>query len=200
MSYQYPKSLNTLINNLSTLPGLGRKAAQRLAFHLLQSDKEETTDLARSIVDARARVHPCPRCGNFTDEPLCPICQDQSRDQALLCVVESVADIIAMERSGNYKGLYHVLSGVISPMDGVGPDQLNIKNLEKRLLTESFREIIMATNPTVEGETTAQYLAKRLRQPGLVISRLAHGLPMGGSLAFVDEATLELAMNGRREL
>ena len=200
MAYQYPDALNRLVKELSALPGVGQKAAQRLAFFLLGKERPAVVALARSIVEAHDSVHPCPQCGNFTDQPLCPICQDNARDRSLLCVVEGVADLISMERSGAYRGLYHVLGGVISPMDGVGPEQLDISALEKRLSDPAIREVVMATNPTAEGEVTAQYLAKRLRRPGLRITRLAHGMPVGGSLAFVDEATLDLAMSGRRDL
>lgn len=200
MAYQYPEALHRLVRELATLPGVGQKAAQRLAFHLLGRERSEAVSLARSIVEAHDHVHPCPHCGNFTDQALCPICSDPSRDRSLLCVVEGVADLISMERSGAYRGLYHVLGGVISPMDGVGPDQLELASLAQRLQTEPVQELIMATNPTAEGEVTAEYLAKRLRRPGLRITRLAHGMPVGGSLAFVDEATLDLAMRGRQEL
>jgi len=200
MPYQYPPSLNRLINQLTSLPGLGGKAAQRLAFHLLKVEREQALSLAQAIQEARERIHPCPVCGNFTDQRLCPVCADAGRDRTLLCVVESVADIIAMERSGNYQGLYHVLGGAISPMDGIGPDQLRIAGLLSRVAEGQVREIIMATNPNPEGEATAEFLARKLKRPGLSITRLAHGMPVGGSLAFVDEATLELAMAGRKEL
>lgn len=200
MAYQYPEALNHLVRELSSLPGVGQKAAQRLAFHLLGRERAEVLSLARSIMGAHDAVHPCPQCGNYTDQSLCPICADPSRDRSQLCLVEGVADLISMERSGVYRGLYHVLGGVISPMDGVGPEQLSLAALEKRLQDGSVKELIMATNPTAEGEVTAQYLAKRLHREGLRITRLAHGMPVGGSLAFVDEATLELAMSGRRDL
>ena len=200
MAYQYPEALNRLVRELASLPGVGQKAAQRLAFHLLGRERAEVVALARSIVEAHDGVHPCPQCGNYTDQRLCPICGDSQRDRSQLCLVESVADLISMERSGAYRGLYHVLGGVISPMDGVGPEQLELASLEKRLQNGEVKELIMATNPTAEGEVTAQYLAKRLRREGLRITRLAHGMPVGGSLAFVDEATLDLAMSGRRDL
>lgn len=200
MAYQYPQSLNRLINSLASLPGVGGKAAQRLAFHLLKIEREDAAELARAIMEARNTVHPCPVCGNYTDQHLCPVCADTGRDQSQLTVVESVADLIAMERSGNYHGLYHVLGGAISPMDGVGPDRLNIPSLLQRVEQGRFREIIMATNPNPEGEATAEYLAQKLRRSGLSLTRLAHGMPVGGALAFVDEATLELALSGRKEL
>ena len=200
MPYQYPPSLNRLINQLAALPGLGAEAAQRLAFHLLKVERENALGLAQAIEEARARIRPCPVCGNFTDQRLCPVCSDASRDQSLLCVVESVADIIAMERSGNYRGLYHVLGGAISPLDGIGPDQLRVASLISRVEQGRIKEIIMATNPNPEGEATAEYLAQKLKRPNLAITRLAHGMPVGGALAFVDEATLELAMAGRKAL
>jgi len=198
MAYQFPESLARLVSELSSLPGVGRKAAQRLAFHLLGD--EDALSLALAIKEAKAQVHPCPRCGNFTDRPLCPICDDPTRDPHTLCVVESVADLISMERSGGFRGRYHVLGGVISPMDGIGPDKLRIRELMARLEAEPVTEIIMATNPTVEGEATAEYLAQKLRKDGLTITRLAHGMPVGGTLAFVDEATLDLALSGRRKI
>lgn len=197
MAYQYPKSLQELISELSRLPGVGPKAAQRLSFHLL-THGEESLELSRALVNAKNSVRPCPRCGNFTDRQLCPVCSDASRDRGLLCVVESVADIISLERSGRYSGLYHVLGGVISPLDGVGPDDLNMASLLKRAEEGELREVILATNPTAEGEATALYLAKKLKERGLLVSRIAHGMPVGGSLAFTDEATLDLAITDRK--
>lgn len=197
MAYQYPKSLQALINELSRLPGVGPKAAQRLSFHLL-AHADDSVTLARAIVDAKNAVRPCPRCGNYTDRPLCPVCDDETRDRGLLCVVESVADIISLERSGRFNGLYHVLGGVISPLDGVGPDALNLDSLLRRAEAEDIREVILATNPTAEGEATALYLAKKLKSMGVAVSRIAHGMPVGGSLAFTDEATLDLAIADRK--
>lgn len=200
MAYSYPQSLQALINELARLPGLGAKAAQRLAFHLLKVEREQAVDLARAIVDARNRIRACPVCGNFTDADRCAVCSDANRDQSLLCVVEGVADLISIERAGRYNGLYHVLGGVISPMEGVGPEQLRIDELLQRVKEGGFREIIMATNPTVEGEATAMYLAKKLKPLEVVVSRIAHGMPVGGALAFIDEATLDLAISGRKQL
>lgn len=199
MAYQYPKSLQNLINELSRLPGVGPKAAQRLSFHLL-AHPDDSLNLSRSLVDAKTCVRPCPRCGNFTDQQLCPICSDADRDRSLLCVVESVADVISLERSGRYNGLYHVLGGVISPLDGVGPDSLNLDSLLRRVREGGVAEVILATNPTAEGETTALYLARRLKELGVAVSRIAHGMPVGGSLAFTDEATLDLALSDRKPL
>jgi len=200
MAYQAPAALAALTQQLATLPGVGAKAAQRLAFHLLAAPPEKSRMLAQALLDSAEQIHPCPVCGNFTDRELCPICEDSGRQRQLLCVVEQVSDLISMERVSGCPGLYHVLGGVISPLDGIGPEKLNIASLLRRVEEGDFREIIMATNPTVEGEATAQYLAKKLRRDGLKITRLAHGLPVGGTLSYVDEATLELAMSGRREL
>ena len=200
MAYHYPRSLQALIQELASLPGLGTKAAQRLAFFLMKEEREDAVALARAIVDAKNKVHACPVCGNYTDEALCPICSDASRDKSLLCIVEDVADLISLERSGRFSGLYHVLFGVISPLDGIGPEQLNLGSLWPRLEKEPVKEVILATNPTAEGEATALYLAKKLKPLGIRVSRLAHGMPVGGSLAFTDEATLELAISGRKEM
>ena len=200
MAYQYPAPLQRLINELSRLPGLGPKAAQRLAFHLMTAAEDSAAELAQALTEARATVHNCPVCGNFTDAELCPICTDHGRDHSLLCIVESVADIISMERAHSYNGVYHVLGGAISPMDGVGPDKLNLKSLGQRLRSGQVKEIIMATNATVEGEATALYLAKKIQPLGIKVSRIAHGMPVGGNLAYADEATLALAINGRQEL
>lgn len=200
MAYQYPKPLQSLVNELSRLPGLGAKAAQRLAFHLLGAERGQALDLARAIAAARDQIHDCPLCGNFTDAARCAVCDDQNRDQTLLCVVEGVADLISVERAGHYAGLYHVLGGAISPLEGVGPEQLRISSLLQRVEDGSFREIIVATNPTVEGEATAMYLAKKLKPLNVLVSRIAHGLPVGGALAFTDEATLDLAISNRKQL
>ena len=199
MAYQYPKSLQNLINELSRLPGVGAKAAQRLSFHLLEHG-DDSVALARALVDAKNAVRKCPRCGNFTDAALCPVCSDPSRDRSLLCVVESVADVISLERSGRYNGLYHVLGGVISPLDGVGPDALDMDGLLARAGEEGVSEVILATNPTAEGEATALYLAKKLKAMNVAVSRIAHGMPVGGSLAFTDEATLDLALADRKPI
>ncbi|MDO4581857.1 MAG: recombination mediator RecR [Bacillota bacterium] len=200
MALSYPQSLNDLIRELSRLPGVGAKSAQRMAFHLLGCKKGEAEALAEAISAARARIHACPECGNYTDGELCAVCTDNSRDRSLLCVIESARDIASMERSRSYNGLYHVLGGVISPMDGVTPDKLNIAPLMRRIETGAVREVVMATNPDVEGETTALYLAKKIKPYGVRVSRIAHGLPVGGDLEYADEATLSLALNGRKEL
>ena len=200
MAYQYPASLQKLINELSRLPGLGPKAAQRLAFYLMTAAEDSAGELAQALTEAKSSVHSCPVCGNFTDAELCSICTDHTRDASLLCIVESVADIISLERARSYNGVYHVLGGAISPMDGIGPERLNLKSLGERLRSGRIKEIIMATNPTVEGEATALYLAKKIKPLGIKISRIAHGMPVGGNLAYADEATLALAIDGRKEI
>lgn len=200
MTYLYPPSLSQLIHELGKLPGIGPKSAQRLAFHLLAANDQQAEQLAQAILSARQKLKSCQRCGNFTDEDWCSICRDPERDTSLLCVVEQARDIAAMERSRIYQGLYHVLGGVISPMDGIGPEQLNIAALFVRLQQEPIREVVMATNPNVEGEATALYLAQKIKPLGIKVSRIAHGLPVGGDLEYADEATLSLALNGRQEI
>jgi recombination protein RecR len=200
MAYQYPPALQNLINELSRLPGLGPKAAQRLAFHMLMRSVDSMDDLAAALLAAKEKTRHCRICGNFTEQEHCSICEDSSRDHSLLCIVENVADIIAMERLANFNGIYHVLGGAISPLEGIGPEKLNLKSLNSRLGGKKVKEVIMATNPTVEGEATALYLAKKIRPLGIKISRIAHGMPVGGSLAYADEATLSLALNDRKEL
>jgi recombination protein RecR len=200
MQYYFPESLNNLIEYLSKLPGIGPKSAQRLAFHILRMDEEKAVALAKAIVNAKRNIGVCKRCGNLSEGPLCLICQDASRDKHVLCVVEQAKDIMPMERSHSFRGYYHVLQGAISPMDGIGPDQLNIQSLLERLQEGEVKEVVMATNPNVEGEATALYLAKRIKQLGLLVTRLAHGVPVGGDLEYADEATLAQAFSGRRAL
>lgn len=200
MAYQYPPSLSELIRYLSKLPGVGPKSAQRLAFFLLNAAEEDALGLAQAVVTARRQLRRCSVCGNFTDGELCSICEDNRRDQAVICVVEQARDIVAMERAGCFDGLYHVLGGAISPLDGVGPDKLRLEPLFARLATGTVREVVLATNSTVEGEATALYLAKKIRPLSVTVSRLAHGLPMGGDLEYADEATLSLALSGRKEI
>ena len=200
MAYRYPPSLNELIRYLAKLPGIGPKTAQRLAFFLLNAAEEDALGLAGAIATARRNLHHCPRCGNFTDDDICNICADGRRDGGLICVVEQTRDIAAMERAGCFTGHYHVLGGAISPLDGVGPEQLKLQSLFARLQGGQVREVVLATNPTVEGEATALYLAKKIRPLGITVSRLAHGLPVGGDLEYADEATLSLALAGRKEI
>ena len=200
MAYRYPHSLNELIRYLSKLPGVGPKSAQRLAFFLLNATEEDTLGLANAIVTARKTLRHCPRCGNFTDNDICDICANERRDAGLICVVEQARDIVAMERAGCFEGHYHVLGGAISPLDGVGPQQLKLTSLFSRLQAGQVREVVLATNPTVEGEATALYLAKKIHPLGITVSRLAHGLPVGGDLEYADEATLSLALAGRKQI
>lgn len=199
MAYQVVP-LQKLIEQFERLPGIGRKSAQRLAFYMLDLPKERAEEFARAILDARSQIHKCALCQNLTDSELCPVCSDPKRDRSLICVVESPQDVVAFERTREYPGTYHVLHGLISPMEGVGPDQLCIKELLARLPQGDVREVIMATNPTVEGEATAMYLARLLKPMGLRVTRLAYGIPVGGSLEYADEVTLFRALEGRSEI
>lgn len=189
-----------LIEQFERLPGVGKKSAQRLAFYVLNLPKERAIAFAEAIVEAREKIHKCNVCQNLTDSELCPVCQDNNRDRSIVCVVEDPRDILAFERTKEYKGMYHVLHGLISPMDGVGPEQLYIKELISRINTGEISEVIMATNPTVEGEATAAYLAKLLKPLGIKVTRLAYGIPVGGNLEYADEVTLYRALEGRNEL
>ena len=198
---QYPKPLNKLINELSKLPGIGGKTAQRLAFHILALEESEATALANSIVNAKRSLHYCSMCGNLTDTDPCEICSDESRDRTKVCVVETPQDVIAMERIREFKGLYHVLHGAISPVEGIGPNEINLKSLITRLQQhDEIDEIIVATNPNIEGEATAMYIARLLKPSGIKVTRIAHGIPVGGDLEYADEVTLLKAMEGRREI
>lgn len=198
---QYPKPLNKLINELSKLPGIGGKTAQRLAFHILALEESEATSLANSIVNAKRSLHYCSVCGNLTDTDPCEICSDESRNSTKVCVVETPQDVIAMERIREFKGLYHVLHGAISPVEGIGPNEINLKSLITRLQQhDEIDEIIVATNPNIEGEATAMYIARLLKPSGIKVTRIAHGIPVGGDLEYADEVTLLKAMEGRREI
>ncbi|MGN0733251.1 MAG: recombination mediator RecR [Emergencia sp.] len=197
---QYPKPLAKLINELSKLPGVGGKTAQRLAFHILSMTDAEAGNLAHAIEDAKAQMKYCSVCGNLTDTDPCAICSDKSRRQDVICVVESPRDVMAMERIREFDGLYHVLHGAISPMDGVGPEDINLKSLIVRLQNSDVKELILATNPNIEGEATAMYIARLIKPSGIKVSRIANGIPVGGDLEYADEITLLKAMEGRREL
>ncbi len=198
---QYARPLERLITELSRLPGIGRKTAQRLAFHILSIEDKEAMALSDAIADAKKSMTYCSVCGNLTDTDPCAICSDPGRDKGLICVVETAKDVAAMERIKEYKGLYHVLHGVISPMEGIGPDDINLKQLIVRLQKNDVRELILATNPNIEGEATAMYIARLLKPvDGLQISRIAHGIPVGGDLEYADEVTLLKAVEGRRIL
>lgn len=193
------KVLNNLIEQLMRLPGIGRKTAQRISFYILKSKPENVELLARTIVEAKQKLHFCPICFNLTEDETCEICQNQNRDHNLVCIVEDAADILSIERSGKYSGIYHVLGGVLSPIDNVGPDALRIKELIKRLEKGKFSEIIIATNPTREGEATAHYLVKLMKPFKPKISRIARGLPIGSDLDLADEVTISEAFDGRKE-
>ncbi|MCI8348992.1 MAG: recombination protein RecR [Firmicutes bacterium] len=197
---QYPRPLAKLINELSKLPGIGYKSAQRLAFHILSLEDNEAKGLADAITEAKSEMKYCSVCGNLTDQDPCVICSDNSRREDIICVVESPRDVAAMERIKEFDGLYHVLNGVISPMDGIGPDDINLKSLIKRLQEKDIKEVIVATNPNIEGEATAMYIARLLKPAGIKVTRIAHGLPVGGDLEYADEVTLLKAVEGRREL
>lgn len=192
-----PPSVARLIETLQRLPGIGPKTAQRLTFHLLKQPPARVRELAEALVELRARAVHCARCFNVTDEEPCRICADPTRDAGLLCVVEEPNDLWAMERTGQYRGHYHVLLGALSPLDGVGPDELKVRELLARLDATPVREVILATNPNVEGDATAIYLAKLLRPLGLTVTRIARGLPVGGDLEYADEVTLARALEGR---
>lgn len=196
----YAKPLNRLINELSKLPGIGGKTAQRLAFHILSMDDKEALDLADSIRNAKESMIYCSVCGNLTDTDPCAICSDERRNKSVICIVESPKDVVAMEKIREYRGYYHVLHGAISPMDGIGPDDINLKSLIVRLQDEAVKEIIIATNPNIEGEATAMYIARLIKPSGIKVSRIAHGIPVGGDLEYADEVTLLKAVEGRREL
>ena len=199
MNY-YAKPLNRLIGELSRLPGIGGKTAQRLAFHILSMDEKDVNTLADVIKQAKKEMVYCSVCGNLTDRDPCAICSDKSRDESTICVVESPRDLVAMEKIKEYHGYYHVLHGTISPMDGIGPDDINLKSLISRLGNENVKELIIATNPTIEGEATAMYIARLIKPSGIKVSRIAHGIPVGGELEYADEVTLLKAVEGRREL
>jgi recombination protein RecR len=191
--------LERLINELSKLPSVGRKTAQRLAFHLLRATEEDTIALAQAILELRSKIRFCRDCFNLAEQELCPVCTDPRRDRGLLCVVEEPTNLLALERTAAYRGLYHVLGGALSPLKDIGPDQLRIRELMDRVRREPFREIILATNANVEGEATAVYLSRLLKPLELQITRLAQGLPAGGDLEFTDDLTLRRAFEGRRE-
>jgi recombination protein RecR len=194
-----PRALDDLIEALASLPGIGKKSAARMAFHILKRPPQEAADLASRIVAARQTLKPCVSCGNLADTDLCDICSNPARDKTLVCVVEESSDVTAVESTNDYRGLYHVLGGALSPLDGIGPDELNLASLPKRL-ESGIREVIIATNPSTEGEATASYIMSLLRGTEVIISRIARGLPAGGSLEFADKTTLARAMENRTTL
>ena len=196
----YSPSIEKLIQSFEKLPSIGNKTAARLAFYILNASEEETNDFISSIVNAKKNLKYCSKCYNISDTDPCPICSNPKRDQSEICVVEDVRDIVAMEKTHEFRGVYHVLHGSISPMNGVGPDDIKIKELLARLMDGQVKEVILATNPRVEGEATAMYLSKLIKPLGVKATRIAHGIPVGGDLEYTDEITLTKALEGRREI
>ena len=192
--------LNRLVEQFESLPGIGKKTAQRLAFFVLNLPHDRAAAFAQSILDAHEKIHKCSVCQNLTDKELCSVCSNPKRDPSIICVVEGPKDVLAFEKTKEYNGLYHVLHGLLSPMEGIGPEQIYIKELVKRLGDGTVKEVIMATNPTVEGEATAMYVARLLKPMGGKVTRLAYGIPVGGNLEYADEVTLYRALEGRMEL
>ena len=199
MSY-YSPSIEKLIESFEKLPSIGSKTAARLAFYILNASEEETNEFIKRIQDAKDNLKYCSQCYNITDTDPCPICSNSARDKSVICVVEDVKDVVAMERTHEFKGVYHVLHGSISPMNGVGPDDIKIKELLSRLMNGEVKEIILATNPRVEGEATAMYISKLVKPLGVKVTRIAHGIPVGGDLEYTDEVTLGKALEGRVQL
>lgn len=199
MSY-YSPSIEKLIESFERLPSIGHKTAVRLAFHMLDLSKEETDEFINSIINAKEKLKYCSNCYNISDTDPCPICSSPKRDNSIICVVEDVRDVMAMERTHEFKGVYHVLHGTISPMNGIGPEDIKIKELLNRIANNDIKEIIIATNPRVEGEATAIYISKIVKPLGVKVTRIAHGIPVGGDLEYTDEVTLSKALEGRREL
>jgi len=196
----YTPAVQNLIDELGKLPGVGPKSAQRIAFHLVKLSEQDALRLAHAISEAKEKVRFCETCFNMSDDQFCEICADQRRDHSLICVVEEPRDIVAVEKTHEYKGYYHVLQGAINPIDGIGPDQLRIRELLQRLQEGDVEEVILCTNPNIEGEATAMYLAKLIEPLGIPVTRIASGLPVGGDLEYADELTLGRAIEGRREM
>jgi len=199
MSY-YPSSILNLIKNISRLPGIGEKTAERLAMHILHSPRKEAEQLSRSILETKDKIRLCSMCFGLSDGEVCNVCKDRTRDDAILCVVEQPADMVSIEKSGSFQGLYHILSGVLSPMNGVGPDDIRIKELISRIKEGNVKEVVLATSTSVEGEATAAYIADRLENYPVKVTRIASGIPMGGDLKYVDQVTLKRAMETRRRM
>ena len=197
---EYIESLRNLAEKFGRLEGVGKKTAMRMAFSVLELDLEEAEDFARAILDAKEKIHLCPICQNLTDREVCPICADEERDRSVICVVTDARTVLAMEKVREYRGTYHVLHGLISPMNGITPEQLKIKELLARVATGEVGEVIVATNPTVEGEATAMYLSRLLQPFGIRVTRLAYGVPVGADLEYADEVTLYRALEGRRDV
>lgn len=196
----YSGPISRLIEEFSKLPGVGRKTAQRLAFHVINMNMNDVEALSKAILEAKKEIKYCSICYNITDKDPCSMCSNKNRDSGIICVVEDPRDVAAMEKTKEFHGQYHVLNGVISPMDGIGPDMIRVKELIQRLGNQEVREVIMATNPTIEGEATAMYIARLLKPMGIKVTRIAHGLPVGGDLEYADEVTITKALEGRREI
>jgi recombination protein RecR len=196
----YPEPISKLIDSFMKLPGIGPKTAIRLAFFVLTMKEDTVLEFAKALVDVKRNIRYCAICGHITDTDPCYICKDERRDRTTICVVQDPKDVIAMEKMKEYNGLYHVLHGAISPMEGIGPEDIKIAELLKRLQDETVQEVILATNPNVEGEATAMYISRLLKPTGIKVTRIAHGLPVGGDLEYADEVTLSKALEGRREL
>ncbi|GAE37257.1 recombination mediator RecR [Halalkalibacter akibai] len=197
---QYPEPIAKLMEGFMKLPGIGPKTASRLAFYVLNMKEDDVLDFAKALVNAKRNLTYCSVCHNITDTDPCRICEDQHRDKSIVCVVQDAKDVIAMEKMKEYHGDYHVLHGAISPMDGIGPEDIKIPDLLKRLQDDTIQEVIIATNPTIEGEATAMYISRLVKPTGIKVTRIAHGLPVGGDLEYADEVTLSRAIEGRREL
>ena len=200
MASFFPASFEELIDGFASLPGIGRKSAQRLAFHILSVPQEEAERFAEAVLKARRNVHTCPVCQNLTDEDICPVCASSGRDRAVICVVSEPRDVMSIERSREYRGLYHVLHGALSPMNHVGPDDLRIRELLERVAKGGVEEVIMATNPDTEGDATAMYISRLLQPFGVKVTRLGFGVPVGSNLEYADDATMLKALEGRREM
>jgi len=196
----YPEPIAKLIDAFTHLPGIGPKTAARLAFHVLRMKEDDVIDFAKALVNVKRNLHYCSVCCNITDVDPCRICQDKSRDNSAICVVQESRDLVAMERTKEFQGYYHVLHGAISPMEGIGPDEIRVAELLRRLSDERVQELILATNPNIEGEATAMYLSRLVKPFGIRVTRIAHGLPVGGDLEYADEVTLSKALEGRREI
>ncbi len=196
----YPDSLNNLIKSLRKLPTIGEKSAERLAFAILNLDEEEVEEFSKSIIDVKTKIRKCKKCGNITEKEVCDICSDSSRDDFIICVVEDATNIITLEKTGIYNGKYHVLNGLISPLDGKGPEDIDINQLIDRVKSEKIKEVIIAISPTLEGETTALYISKLLEGSDIVVSKIAHGIPIGADMEYLDPMTLSMALSNRNKI